>query len=57
VATDRAAVLIRSVEVTTATVHDAGQVQAVLPSEPGDVYGDRACCFSAESGLPKRGEV
>jgi IS5 family transposase len=42
VATDRAAVLIGSVEVTTANVHDADQLQAVLPSEPGDVYGDSA---------------
>jgi IS5 family transposase len=39
VATDQAAVLIRSVEVTTATVHDADQVQAALPSQPGDVCG------------------
>jgi IS5 family transposase len=46
VATDRAAVLIGSVEVTTATVHDAGQVQAVLPPEPGEVYGH--CAFAGE---------
>jgi IS5 family transposase len=39
VATDQAAVLIRGVEVTTATVHDAERMQAVLPSEPGEVYG------------------
>jgi IS5 family transposase len=39
VATDQAAVLIRGVEVTTATVDDADQVQAVLPAEPGEVYG------------------
>jgi IS5 family transposase len=39
VATDRAAVLIRGVEVTTATVHDAAELEAVLPSQPGDVYG------------------
>jgi IS5 family transposase len=38
VATDQA-VLIRGVEVTTATVHDAERMQAVLPSEPGEVYG------------------
>jgi IS5 family transposase len=45
VATDQA-VLIRSVEVTTATVHDADQAQAVLSSEPGDVYGH--CAFAGE---------
>jgi IS5 family transposase len=39
-------VLIRSVEVTTATVHDAGQMQAVLPAEPGEVYGH--CAFAGE---------
>jgi IS5 family transposase len=53
VATDRAAVLIRSVEVTTATVHDAERMQAVLPSEPGEVYGgDRrsAAGYSAFAG-------
>jgi IS5 family transposase len=47
VATDEAAVLIRSVEVTTANVHDADQMEAVLPSEPGDVYGD--CAFAGRS--------
>jgi IS5 family transposase len=47
VATDQAAVLIRSVEVTTATVHDGDQVQAVLPSQPGDVCGD--CAFAGRS--------
>jgi IS5 family transposase len=46
VATDRAAVLIGSVEVTTATVPDADQVQAVLPSQRGDVYGH--CAFAGE---------
>jgi IS5 family transposase len=53
VATDQAAVLIRSVEVTTANVHDADQVQAVLPAEPGEVYGgDRrsAAGHSASAG-------
>jgi IS5 family transposase len=39
-ATDEAAVLIRGVEVTTANVHDADQVQAVLPPEPDTVYGE-----------------
>jgi IS5 family transposase len=56
VATDQAAVLIRSVEVTTATVPDAGQMQVVLPSQPGDVYGDSAFAGrSAERVIIARG--
>jgi IS5 family transposase len=39
VATDEAAGLVCGVEVTTANVHDAAELEAVLPSEPGDVYG------------------
>jgi transposase, IS5 family len=42
VATDQEAGLIRSVEVTTANVHDAAELEAVLPPEPGAVYGDSA---------------
>jgi IS5 family transposase len=42
VATDQDAGLIRGVEVTTANVHDAAELDAVLPAEPGDVYGDSA---------------
>jgi transposase, IS5 family len=42
IATDQDAVLIEAVEVTTANVHDAALLEAVLPSEPGDVYGDSA---------------
>jgi IS5 family transposase len=42
VATDQDAGLIRTVEVTTANVHDAAELEAVLPPEPGDVYGDSA---------------
>jgi IS5 family transposase len=42
VATDQEAGLIRGVEVTTANVHDAAELDAVLPPEPGDVYGDSA---------------
>lgn len=42
VATDEGAGLVRGVEVTTANVHDAALLAAVLPSEPGDVYGDSA---------------
>ena len=42
VATDQEAALIRKVEITTANVHDAGCLEAVLPTEPGEVYGDSA---------------
>ena len=42
VATDQEAALIRGVEVSTANVHDASELEAVLPAEPGDVYGDSA---------------
>jgi transposase, IS5 family len=41
-ATDQGAGLVRGVEVTTANVHDAAELEAVLPPEPGDVYGDSA---------------
>ncbi len=42
VATDEGAGLVRGVEVTAANVHDAAELEAVLPPEPGDVYGDSA---------------
>jgi len=42
VATDQEAALIRKVEITTANVHDAACLEAVLPPEPGEVYGDSA---------------
>ena len=42
VATDAGAGLARGVEVTTANVHDAAELSAVLPPEPGDVYADSA---------------
>jgi IS5 family transposase len=42
VATDEGAGLVRGVEVTTANVHDAAELKAVLPSQPGDVYADSA---------------
>jgi transposase, IS5 family len=41
-ATDEAAELILGVEVTSANVHDAAKLDAVLPDEPGEVYGDSA---------------
>jgi IS5 family transposase len=59
VATDAGAGLVRGVEVTTANVHDAAELEAVLPSEPGDVYadsafaGDRAsCAIRSRGGMP-----
>jgi IS5 family transposase len=42
VATDETAGLVRSVEVTTANIHDGIMLEAVLPHDPGDVYGDSA---------------
>ena len=42
VATDQDAWLIRGVEVTTANVHDAAELAAMLPDAPSEVYGDSA---------------
>ena len=42
IATDEEGDIIRRVEVTTANVHDGTVLEAVLPVEPGDVYGDSA---------------
>ena len=42
VATDEEAGLVRSVEVTTANIHEGTMLEAVLPHDPGDVYGDSA---------------
>ena len=60
VATDQDAGLIHGVEITTANVHDAAELKAVLPSEPGDVYGDSAFASSrserviiARGGMPR----
>ena len=47
VATDEEAGLICGVEVTTANVHDAAELDAVLPPQPGDVYGDSAFAGTA----------
>ena len=56
VATDQEAGLIRGVEVTTANVHDAAELDAVLPDAPGDTYGDTAYCGSTpESVIRARG--
>lgn len=53
VATDEQAGLIRGVEVTTANVHDAAELDAVLPPEPGDVYGDNAFAGAASERVIK----
>ena len=60
VATDQDAVLIRGVEVTTANVHDAAELDAILPEAPGDTYGDSAYSGSkpeavirARGGMPR----
>jgi transposase, IS5 family len=51
VATDQEAGLIRGVEITTANVHDAAELEAVLPPEPGDVYGDSAFAGARPEGI------
>ena len=51
VATDQDAALIRGLEITTANVHDAAELEAVLPPEPGDVYGDSAYASSRSERL------
>ena len=60
VATDQEAGLIRGVEVTTANVHDAAELEAILPSAPGPTYGDSAYQGSrpermirARGGIPR----
>ena len=56
VATDQDAVLIRGVEVTTANVHDAAELDAILPEAPGDTYGDTAYSGSKpEAAIRARG--
>jgi IS5 family transposase len=42
VATDEVAGLVRSVEITTANIHDGTMLEALLPQDPGEVYGDSA---------------
>ena len=56
VATDQDAGPIRGVEITTANVHDAAELEAVLPDAPGDVYGDSAFAGSrSEAAIRARG--
>lgn len=42
IATDQEAGLIHGVEITTANVHDAAELEAILPDLPGPTYGDSA---------------
>jgi IS5 family transposase len=51
VATDQDAGLIRGVEVTTANGHDAAELDAVLPDEPGDTYGGTAYAGSKPAAV------
>ncbi|MFC7739534.1 IS5 family transposase [Roseomonas sp. GCM10028921] len=60
VATDEGAGLIRGVEITTANVHDAAELEAVLPPEAGNVHassaftGDKPSeAIRAHNGTPK----
>lgn len=58
VATDEAAVLVCGVEVTTANVHDAAELAAVLPDDPGRVYADSAFAGrKAEDLIRARGGI
>ena len=55
-ATDEGAGLVLGVEVTTANVHDAAELEAVLPPEPGEVHGDTALTGgAAERAITGRG--
>jgi IS5 family transposase len=60
VATDQEAGLIHGVEITTANVHDAAELGAILPDAPGPTYGDSAYQGSrperiirARGGIPR----
>jgi IS5 family transposase len=56
VATDQEAGLIRGIEVTTANIHDAAELGAILPDAPGDTYGDTAYSGSKpEAAIRVRG--
>jgi IS5 family transposase len=51
VATDQEAGLIRGIEITTANVHDAAELESVLPDAPGDTYGDSAYAGSRHAAI------
>ena len=42
IATDQDAELVHGVELTTANMHDTAELVAILPDQPGAVYGDSA---------------
>ena len=51
---------MRTVEITTANVHDGIMLEAVLPSDPGEVYADNAYAadrftkvIRARGGVPR----
>ena len=50
-ATDQDSGHIRAVEVTTADVHDAAELVAILPNAPGPVYGDTASTGSRSEAV------
>ncbi|MEO3470216.1 IS5 family transposase [Roseomonas sp. CAU 1739] len=59
VATDEGTGLVHGVEVTTTNVQDAAKLAAVLPDDPGEVYGDSAFggtrsanAIQAKGGVP-----
>lgn len=43
--------MIRKVEIRTANVHDVARLEAVLPPEPGEVYGDSAFASAGSDRL------
>jgi transposase, IS5 family len=60
VATDEAGGLVRTVEITTANVHDGIMLEAILPSDPGEVFADSAYAadrftnvIRARGGVPR----
>jgi IS5 family transposase len=60
VATDEAGGLVRSVEITTANIHDGIVLDALLPQDPGEVYADSAYAadrftdvIRARGGVPR----
>ncbi len=50
-ASDQEAGLIRGVAVTTANVHDAAELDAILPEASGPTYGDSAYAGARSEGI------
>src|ERR1700712_1945070 len=58
VAVGQEAALVRGLEITTANIHDAAVTEAVVPDEPGNVYGDSALAGSrTEAAIRVRGGI